>query len=91
MPAWGRHSVDETTWPYLGHKPRYMGHYTQQSAIATYRSKCDSPARCRAAKLDEAATMNLRSNAHSHQRFHDHFVIAKMLRGYHQGYDPGVS
>jgi len=27
-------------------------------------------------------------NIHASQRFHDHFVIAKMLRGYYQGYDP---
>ena len=30
-------------------------------------------------------------NAHASHRFHAHFMIIKMLKGYYQGYNPGVS
>jgi hypothetical protein len=26
FPKWGRYSIDETTWPHLGHGPRYAAH-----------------------------------------------------------------
>jgi hypothetical protein len=34
-------------------------------------------------KLGQATTTDPRTSAHTYQRFHDHFVIAKTLRGYY--------
>jgi hypothetical protein len=42
-------------------------------------------------KLEQATNYEPAFDMHATQRFHDHFVITKMLVGYYRGYNPGVS
>ena len=42
-------------------------------------------------KLEQATNLKPAFDMHVIQCFHDHFMIAKTLGGYYQGYDPEVS
>ena len=42
-------------------------------------------------KLEKVMTTIPCSSIHTHQRFHDHFVVVKTLGGYCRGHNPGVS
>jgi len=42
-------------------------------------------------KLEQAMNYEPTFDMHAIQRFHDHFVIAKMIEGYCRGYNPRVS
>ena len=70
-----------------------MYHFNKigRGATSTYCPKHTKPEWGRAAKLGKAMTMNMCPNAHTHQRFHDHFVVVKVLGGYYQGCNLGVS
>jgi hypothetical protein len=49
------------------------------------------PARSQAMKLERAVNYEPSPDMHTSQRFHNHFVIAKTLGGYYQGYNLWVS